>query len=138
MKIFGLSCLLFFMTTFAFASDTVHNSLDYAQVQYVKATQSANGTWCFNTQVRHNDEGWEHYADAWQVVDSKGDVLAERVLFHPHDNEQPFTRSVCGVNIPSDNNLVTVRAKCNLHGFGGQTVTIDLARSEGKNYSVVR
>jgi hypothetical protein len=51
--------------------DDFSTSLDFAQVKYVKAIQSSNGSWCFNTTVRHNDEGWDHYANGWQVLDLK-------------------------------------------------------------------
>ncbi len=112
--------------------------LDYAQVRFVKATQGSNGRWRFDTTVRHNDEGWDHYADAWQVVDPEGNVLAERVLAHPHDNEQPFTRSQSNIEMPPNLNRVIVRAKCNVHGFGGQEVVVDLTADQGEYFEVVR
>jgi len=105
-------------------------------VVFVQARQGDNGLWTFNTTVRHNDEGWDHYADAWQVVDSAGNVLAERVLLHPHDTEQPFTRSQSNIEIPPELATVTVRAKCNVHGFGGQEVVVDLTTSEGEGFEV--
>jgi len=55
--------------------------LDYAQVTMVSARQQENGLWRFDVTLRHNDEGWDHYADAWQVVlPEDGEVLGERVL----------------------------------------------------------
>ena len=117
-------------------NDLFSESLDYAQVTYVKASQSSNGSWCFDTQVRHNDEGWQHYADAWQVVSQQGDVLGERVLLHPHKNEQPFTRRLCGIEIPNDTTKVTVRARCNVHGFGGHEIVVDTTLSKGAGYSI--
>jgi|GEM_PF-2014566 len=36
------------------------NSLDKAQVTFVSVSQQFDGSWCFKTSVRHNDEGWEH------------------------------------------------------------------------------
>lgn len=101
-------------------------SLEYAQVTQVKATQSKDNTWCFSVQVRHNDQGWKHYADGWQVIDTQGNQLGLRVLGHPHDNEQPFTRKLCKIAIPKDIKQVVVRAKCNQHGFGGKTMLVDL------------
>lgn len=102
--------------------------LNYAQVVFVKALKDKNGLWRFDVTVRHNDEGWDHYADAWQIVDpDSGKVLAERILAHPHETEQPFTRSLGGVRIPKGIEEVTVRAKCNVHGFGGREVTIRLS-----------
>lgn len=130
--------MAFLLSSVAYSTDTLSESLDYAQVTYVKASQSSNGSWCFDTQVRHNDEGWQHYADAWQVVSQQGDVLGERVLFHPHEKEQPFTRRLCGIQIPNDTTKVTVRAKCNVHSFGGQVIIVDITLSKGDGYSVTR
>lgn len=59
------------------------------------ATQTGDA-WRFSATVRHADEGWDHYADAWRVVTEAGEVLGTRELFHPHVNEQPFTRSLSG------------------------------------------
>jgi hypothetical protein len=112
--------------------------LDYAQVQFVRASQDADGLWTFHTTVRHNDEGWDHYADAWQVVDLEGNLFAERILAHPHDNEQPFTRSQSNIDLPAEMTQVIVRAKCNVHGFGGQEVLVDLTVPEGENFEVSR
>ncbi len=123
----------------AWSSDLSGNpDLDYALVKFVRATQDSDGLWTFNTTVRHNDEGWDHYADAWQVVDLEGNILAERVLLHPHDTEQPFTRSQSNIEIPPNMTQLFVRAKCNVHGFGGQEVLLDLTAAEGENFEVVR
>ena len=116
-----------------------NGDLDFAQVVFVKAAFERQGTWRFDVTVRHNDEGWDHYADRWEVVDP--DSLAElgvRVLAHPHDNEQPFTRSASGITIPSATTKVLIRAKCNLHGFEGQAITVDLDSSDGDGYTISR
>lgn len=111
-------------------------SLDYAQVRQVVVTTSA-GAYRFSVTVRHNDEGWDHYADEWQVYNPEtGEVYGTRELLHPHDNEQPFTRSLSGVEIPDDRTVVAVRAKCNVHGYGGREVVVDLTTSEGDSYEV--
>jgi hypothetical protein len=117
---------------------TYNPDLNYAQVIFVRATQNGDGLWKLDTTVRHNDEGWDHYADAWQVIDSEGNILAERILTHPHDTEQPFTRSQSNIEIPSELTTVTVRAKCNVHGFGGQEVVVDFTVGEGEGFEVVR
>ena len=56
--------------------------------------------------LKHDDSGWDHYANAWDVLDQNGNLLGTRVLYHPHVDEQPFTRSLtltipAGVNICS-------------------------------------
>ena len=117
---------------------TYNSDLNYAQVIFVKATQSDANLWRFDTTVRHNDEGWDHYADAWQVLDEAGNILTERILTHPHDTEKPFTRSQGNIKIPPELTTVLVRAKCNVHGFGGQEVWVDLTTPQGENFEVVR
>ncbi|WP_421859367.1 hypothetical protein [Oricola sp.] len=86
----------------------------------------ADGTWRFDVTVRHDDAGWDHYADKWDIVGPDGTVYGERVLLHPHDNEQPFTRSLGGVHIPDSIDTVTVRAHDSVHGYGGKTLEVDL------------
>ncbi len=112
--------------------------LNYAHVLFVKAVQSEDGSWCIYTTVRHNDEGWDHYANAWQVLDPQGNELVWRLLAHPHEDEQPFTRDKCGIVIPPEVNKVTVQAKCKVHGFGGESVIVDLEAAAGKKFKVIR
>jgi len=80
----------------------------------------------FTVTVRHADEGWDHYADAWQVVATDGSVIATRVLRHPHVDEQPFTRRLRGVPVPPGTGRVRIRARDSLHGLGGREVVIEL------------
>lgn len=114
-------------------------SLDYAQVTFVEVAVGDDGSLRFDVTVRHDDGGWDHYADAWQIVDPASDeVLGTRELLHPHVNEQPFTRSLGGVVVPEGLRHVVVRARCNVHGFGGREIRVDLATEEGPGYVVRR
>ena len=97
-----------------------------ADVVKVAVSQTAPGSFRFDVSVRHGDEGWDHYANAWQVVGPDGSVLGERVLLHPHDTEQPFTRSLAGVAIPEEVTTVIIRARDSVHDFGGKEMTVDL------------
>ena len=97
-----------------------------ADVVSAVATQEAAGTWRFDVTVAHADEGWDHYADQWDVLAPDGTVLGTRVLFHPHVEEQPFTRSLSGVVVPASVTTVTVRARDSVHGYGGVTVSVEL------------
>lgn len=85
-------------------------------------------TWSFDVTLRHGDTGWDHYADKWDVVAPDGTVLGTRTLFHPHVNEQPFTRSLGGVEIPVDVDAVAIRAHDSVHGYGGTELTVRLPR----------
>ena len=90
-----------------------------ADVVGVRASQTGPGVWRFDVTVKHADSGWEHYADRFDVVGPDGRELGVRVLAHPHENEQPFTRSLGGVKIPENTAYVTIRAHDSVHGLGG-------------------
>ena len=109
------------------------------EVEIVKTRfEKFGNTWTVDTTLRHNDTGWGHYADKWRVVDSKGKLLGERVLFHPHENEQPFTRSESGIEIPATTNIVYVEAHDKVHGWSRQRVRVDLRSKEGDRFTVIR
>lgn len=94
-------------------------------VEAVEAHEDPVGTWRFDVTVRHADEGWDHYADRWVVLTPDGRILGERVLLHPHEYEQPFTRSLGGVAIPPGTREVLVQAHDSVHGLG-PAVTVPL------------
>ena len=72
---------------------------DAPEIEAAKAVENS-GRWQFSVTLRHPDSGWEHYADAWQVLAPDGQILGIRRLVHPHVTEQPFTSSLSGVIIP--------------------------------------
>ena len=80
----------------------------------------------FNVTVKHADTGWKHYANQWDVVDTDGHVLGSRVLYHPHVDEQPFTRSLSNVQIPAGIKKVIVKARDLKHGWGGKVFEVKL------------
>ena len=98
---------LFLMTAAAGAGE--------ADVEAVKVSAAGEDRYRFEVTIRHADEGWDHYADRFEIVDGKGHVLGTRVLYHPHVDEQPFTRSLEGVSLPPDVGTVTVRAHDSRH-----------------------
>ncbi len=98
-----------------------------ADVLSVKLSKMGGGVYRFDVTVAHADTGWEHYADNWQVLDLDGNLLGERILAHPHEREQPFTRSTT-VAIPAGLVRVRVRAHDKVHDFGGTDVVVEIAR----------
>ncbi len=90
-----------------------------ADVIAVDVTKVADGTYRFDVTVRHADEGWDHCADRWDVVLPDGSVAGARTLYHPHVSEQPFKRSLSGVQISEIVSSVVVRAHDSEHGLGG-------------------
>jgi hypothetical protein len=95
-----------------------------ADVVDVEVTKQGDGRFRFDVTVRHADEGWDHYADRWEVRGPDGAALGVRELAHPHVNEQPFTRSLSGVEIPADVSEVSVRARDSVHSYGGAQMTV--------------
>ncbi len=82
----------------------------------------------FDVTVRHDDEGWDHYANRWEVLSGHGELLATRELAHPHDDEQPFTRALVDVRIPSGLREVVVRAHDSIHKYGGKEIVVRLEK----------
>jgi hypothetical protein len=101
-----------------------------ADVVAVAVERTGADVYRFDVTVFHGDEGWDHYADRWEVVAPDGTVLGTRVLRHPHVGEQPFTRSLSGVHIPGGTGEVTVRARDSVHGFGGREAAVELPASQ--------
>lgn len=82
--------------------------------------------WNIHVTLEHADTGWDHYADAWRVMDAEGTVLGERVLMHPHVEEQPFTRSLTGIVLPDGTREIFVKARCSVDGWAEETVRVEL------------
>ncbi len=80
--------------------------------------------------LQHDDEGWSHFADRWEVIDPAGERLATRVLRHPHVQEQPFTRSLRGVQLPATLTHVSIRAHDSVHGHGGAEPRVAVERPD--------
>ncbi len=97
-----------------------------ADIVDVKVAKQGADTYQFEVTLRHADTGWKHYADAFIVVGPAGKQLGKRVLFHPHVNEQPFTRSLSDVKIPPDIKEVTIRAHDSVHELGGKEMQVNL------------
>lgn len=94
------------------------------------ATLSAGGTWTFEATLTSPYDTADRYADAWRVVGPDGTVYGVRDLTHDHAGEQPFTRSLDGVEVPADVSTVTVEGRDQVSGWGGATVEVDLDRGE--------
>ena len=97
-----------------------------ADVVSVSVTAIGDNQFRFRVTVRHADEGWDHYADRWEVLTLDGILLGTRTLYHPHVDEQPFTRELSGVVIPEGISQVVVQAHDSKHGMVGGARTVDL------------
>jgi hypothetical protein len=78
-----------------------------------------DGSFAFHVTVASADEGWDKYADEWEVRSPDGTTLGTRTLLHPHVDEQPFTRSLSGVRLPGETASVVVAARDSVTGYCG-------------------
>jgi hypothetical protein len=99
-----------------------------ADVVAAKVRRAADGSYDFDVTVKSNDRGWDYFADAFEVLTPAGKVLGTRVLLHPHETEQPFTRELYGVQIPQGIERVVIRARHKPKGYDGKTLTVELPK----------
>ncbi|MDH3498694.1 MAG: hypothetical protein OEM97_01095 [Acidimicrobiia bacterium] len=83
-----------------------------------------DGAFSIEATVRSGDTGWDKYADSWEVRTVDGATIDVRVLTHPHETEQPFTRSLSPVVIPDDIDEIVLIASDSVNGFCGETATL--------------
>ncbi|MEA3334782.1 MAG: hypothetical protein U9R25_02660 [Chloroflexota bacterium] len=129
----------------AIATAETVDGMANANVEFVRAVQQENGSWTFHVTVSHPDTGWEDYADGWDVVLPDGSVVLPdpksrftRLLLHPHESEQPFTRSQSRIMIPDGVTVVRVRAHDLVDDWGGKEIMLDLGSDSGPGYEIER
>ncbi len=107
------------------------NQVQAGAVEVVKAVADCVGNVCdFGVTLRHDDAGWDHFADRWEILSMDGVVLATRTLKHPHVDEQPFTRYLFQVKLPADMHKVRVRAHDSRHGYSNSELVVSLHADE--------
>lgn len=119
-RIFALA-LSIFSTTHAYGGE--------ADVIKVDVRKAGNNRYNFDVTIRSKDTGWERYADRFEVLTLQGQILGTRTLLHPHEDEQPFTRELYGVQVPSDITQVVIRAHFKPKGYDGVSMTVTLPKS---------
>lgn len=87
---------------------------------------SAGDAWRLSATLSSPYDTPERYADAFRAIAEDGTVLGVRELAHDHADEQPFTRSLTGLEIPDDVARITVEGRDLVHGWGGDTVEVEV------------
>ena len=98
----------------------------FPDVVSVEVSETADNVYRFDVTVSSPYDTPERYADAWRVKGDDGTVYGVRELLHDHAAEQPFTRSLRDVHIPEGTDRVVVEARDLEHGWGGETMTVEL------------
>lgn len=90
--------------------------------------EPSGDTWNLDVTISSPYDSPERYADGWRVLAPNGTVLGTHELMHDHANEQPFTRTQTGLEIPEDVEEITVEGRDLENGYGGETVTVPVER----------
>ena len=84
-------------------------------------TKGSDGAYRFSVTLKSTETGCDQYADWWEVVSKKGELLYRRILVHSHPDTQPFTRSGGSINIQKDD-IVYIRGHMNKEGYVGDVM----------------
>ncbi len=85
-----------------------------------KVLHRGGDLYTFYISVSHEDEGWEHYANRFELLNEEKQIFATRVLRHPHVNQQSFTRDIT-IMLKQPISEFIVRAHDSVHGYGSET-----------------
>lgn len=125
-----LFTIMLFSITCESAAQSQESNLDLreANVTAVTFEKTGGNSYTFNVTLIHDDDGEDGYANWWQVETLEGKNLGRRELLHAHGTQE-FTRSE-QITIPSEVTHVVVRGHDQTHGYGGQTIVIELESGE--------
>ena len=105
------------MIVITFLVSMGHANDIYANVTAVK-TSGDEGAYRFAVTLKSTETGCAQYADWWEVLSEKGELLYRRILVHSQPDTQPFTRSGGLVDIKKYD-IVYVRGHMNKLGYVG-------------------
>lgn len=103
----------------------------YPDVVEAELEPSGGNTYSLSVTISSPYDSPERYADGWRVLTPDGEVLGKHELMHAHENEQPFTRTQTGLEIPQNVQEITVEARDLKNGYGGETVTVSVQQAQG-------
>ncbi len=114
------------LTGVTFAQSKGPGNQKFPDVVSVKVQARGQNRFDFDVTISSPYDTPQRYADAFRVMSADGQPYGERKLLHDHASEQPFTRELYGVPIPSGIRTVVVQARDQKNGYGGKTVNVVL------------
>lgn len=98
----------------------------FPDVVAVTVVEGPAGIFRFDVTMSSPYDTPDRFADAWRVVGDDGVVYGIRELLHDHASEQPFTRSLTGVELPDEVASVVVQGRDSTHGWGGAELVVEV------------
>jgi len=125
-RIFFLVSIFWFGLGVTALSADNHSGQQYPDVLSAKIHARSADVFDFDVTVSSPYDSPSRYADAFRVMRHDGTVFGERILWHDHAGEQPFTRDLYGVKIPTGIRQVVIQARDQKYGYGGKKIVVDL------------
>lgn len=130
--------LILLVLTLLYVGSAASDNVDILAAKFQRqASQQGTTQWSVSVTLKHNDTGWDHYADEWRIVDIDGHVLGNRVLLHPHIDEQPFTRSTNGILVPDKITTVFIEAHDKIDGWMKSRLTVNLDLTDDGHLEII-
>jgi len=98
----------------------------YPNVLAAKVQVQGTNSFNFAVTISSPYDTPQRYADGYRIINRDGTVYGMRKLRHDHAGEQPFTRGLRGVKIPSGVRNVVIQARDQKYGYGGKTLEVTL------------
>lgn len=117
---FKICLLLLSVCSFIYA-ETIQANVTAVSVQ------GSDGAYRFSVTLKSDETGCAQYADWWEVLSEKGELLYRRILVHSHPDTQPFTRSGRSVDIKKYD-ILYIRAHMNKLGYVGDVFKGSVAK----------
>jgi len=121
-----------------FVTNDVENQttkINQVNVINVKVSGEENA-YTFLVTLHSDETGCEQYADWWEVINEKSELLYRRILVHSHPDTQPFTRGGGIVQIAKDE-IVFVRGHFNKLGYVGDIMVGNVEKGFKKSTKIV-
>lgn len=98
----------------------------FPDVVGVQVKAAAQNSFDFDVTLSSPYDTPQRYADAFRVLTLDAKPLGERILWHDHQDEQPFTRDLYRVKIPLGIKRVVIQGRDQKYGYGGKTMEVAL------------
>jgi hypothetical protein len=117
-------CLLMSVSLLSFHTHAAEQK--FPDILKVAVVARAQDVFDFDATISSPYDTAKRYADAFRVIGQDGKVFGERILFHDHADEQPFTRDLHGIKIPAGVKRVVIQGRDQKFGYGGKTIEVTL------------